>query len=315
MAGASGLGNVFQAIGYGAKPGFDAYSAVDQIIQQSRQRQAQNALAKVFQQLASQQASGQGQPLPQGMGTPMGPIAPAAGGVSPQVAGNAMPAGGAPGGAGPQAVGGPPPANGGAPASVMGMDPRIIRMLAAQGGNPDVQGYAMQNLATVSKPVNTNATRIEVANQAEQGRNQRAALSASTRMQIARQTAAACKAAGVAAPKLKDDLQFRALEDELNGAKTLYNANPSDDNLQAYHTAATNLAGYARGKTPAAAGGTTPAGTSDSAPAAGAGVGFTGQPAIDPATNKAVSDGTIADDPATGAAYTAKGGIWQPLSK
>lgn len=248
------------------------YGNMQQLNQIAQQAQARAALAKVLQQIAArqgqQQAPAGAQPAPM-YGSQLPGATPSAA-VSPQTAGAPAATGGAPGGAGPL-----PAMPGGGASSFFGIDPAIVQALGQQNISPGAMGYAIENAANLSKAPTANATRLEIAGTAEQGRNQRAQLSASTRMQIANQTAAYRRQAAAAAPKLKDDAEFRTLEDELNGAKTLYNASPTDDNLQAYHEAAKALSEYSRTKTTGAAPAASPALAPAPAPAAAPAAGGT----------------------------------------
>lgn len=272
MAGASGLGLVAQAAGYGMPAAQQSYSWLDNIILQAKQAQINR---QVMQKLAAMQ---QGQPqtgttiMPQ---QPSATSAPAA--VSPPVGGTPLAAtGGAPGGAAPipngvsSPGGGVPPQmptsqlvnpTGGQPMpQVGGMQPtpqigqpgilgQLLQAYSGATGDPRAISGSFQDMSKTLAPAQNQATRIEIAGQNEAGRNARAALSSQTRLQIATQNGELRTQLAKMSrqnSKLKDDPEFRAMEDELKAAQSANTASPTDDNLQAVNTAAKNLLTYAK---------------------------------------------------------------------
>lgn len=260
-----------------------------QAVQQGQQQaQAQTLIPGAMQALFAkggmpQQIQNPGLIAPQGPGMP-------GGGVSPSAGINMPPTGGAPGGVGPTAPSGAgasppvfsPPAAGGSPNMA-----DLWAYLQKSGAPAGAQAVAGQDIYKMMLPEQRLNDAMMRTQMQQGGASQRAQLGAETRLKIASETAAARRTAMAAAPKLKDDLQFRTLEDEMKATQSMYNANPSEDNLLAFNSAAKALADYSRSAQTKAA----------SSPAARAGGGGE-QPAGGGTVSVVAPDGTAGTIPA-----------------
>jgi hypothetical protein len=282
----AGFGPAFQ----GAS---DTERALRALADAQQQQQARGLLTSVLSQYTQ---PGQAAPGTPGARPMMPAAGPQPGGVSPP-GGAAAPTGAPPGGIGPvQPSGGVSPAP--PPAFTSPMDLQKLATIIAQGpGSKGAQGYALQDAVKLLTPAAQQATRLQIADQNNATRQDIAADNRASRERIADANRTMRSSVGA---KLKDDPQYRALEDTLKAAQSANAANGTDITYQALLKASDDLNAYAKSKNgtvPAAEAGAKTKPAAAAAPAAGQ-----PQTAPLPDSNKSDPDGT---------SYPAKdGSVW-----
>lgn len=257
--------------GYGAgQMGLQQY-----LLAQQQQQMQKQQLQQAMQAAAAQglipgamralygQNGGQPQNIPNaGVFAPPGPGMPP-GGVSPSA--GLPPAGGAPGGtAGPSPAAVPYGAGGASSGMPQGMDmAKLWQYLASTGAPPGQQAAAGQDIYKMMLPEQRLNDAMARTQMQQQGAMDRAKLTWEERGKLQNEIQRFKQIGGANAPKLKDDPQFRALEDQLKAATANHTSAPTEDNLIAVHEAAKQLAEYAKSK-----GSTAPAGKPAEVPAA-----------------------------------------------
>lgn len=260
--------------------GQSSYGNMQKLNEIAQQAQARAALANILKQYGSavpgaqpQMASNQNavQPLPGAAPTNPGMPSPP-GGVSPS-GGTMSPTGGAPGGAPTPMPGGTPmpqPQGGQMQMPQGGFDmQRLVQAVQGQQGlSSGAQGFALQNASSLLLPQERLQDALYRTMYQQQGQNARtganidsrekiagenigsregiAKLSWAEREKLQNQTLAYRKTVAQAGPKLKDDMQFRTLEDAVKAAQAAYSADSSPDNLQVLHDATKAQAEYAK---------------------------------------------------------------------